>query len=204
MNWAEAGRRLWGGREEQSASGLQAAERSALTQPDEISTVTPTAPAAPEPSGEMVSLLNGDPTQQLLTALGRFQRQVNVADSGAPAEAWVDNCMDQLITGIQIAHVRGWKGVKEALTDTARILQSYDDAGAASGSVAFLQDAYEILCLMVGDLIVDNVRSGVMDKWRERYTRAVSDLEKAGHALLDDEGNATAPTRPSGCWVMPP
>lgn len=195
MNWAEAGRRLWGERKDQSTSGLQAAERSALTQPDEIPTVPPAAPAAPEPSAETVSLLNGDPTQQLLTALGRFQRQVNVADSGAPAEAWVDNCMDQLITGIQIAHVRGWKGVKEALTDTARILQSYDDAGAASGSVAFMQDAYEILCLMVGDLIVDNVRSGVMDKWRERYTRAVSDLEKAGHALLDDEGNATAPAR---------
>lgn len=195
MNWAEAGRRLWGERKDQSTSGLQAAERSALTQPDEHPAVSPAAPAAPEPSVETASLLSGDPTQQLLTALGRFQRQVNVADSGAPAEAWVDNCMDQLITGIQIAHVRGWKGVKEALTDTARILQSYDDAGAASGSVAFLQDAYEILCLMVGDLIVDNVRSGVMDKWRERYTRAVSDLEKAGHALLDDEGNATAPAR---------
>jgi hypothetical protein len=145
---------------------------------------------------ELSPLLSGDPTQQLLTALGRFQRQVNVADSGAPSEAWVDNCIDQLIAGIQIAHVRGWKGVKEALTDTARVLQSYDEAGDASGCVAFLQDAYEILCLMVGDLIVDNFRSGVMDKWRERYLRAVADLEHLGYTVIDDNtGMAPPPVR---------
>lgn len=195
MNWAEAGRRLWGDRKDQP-QGLQSQERTLLMTPDTVAsdTVLVAEAAPPSASPETNSLLNGDPTQQLLTALGRFQRQVNVADSGAPAEAWVDNCMDQLITGIQIAHVRGWKGVKEALTDTARVLQSYDDAGAASGSVAFLQDAYEILCLMVGDLLVDNMRSGVMQKWRERYARAVSDLEKAGHSLLDDDGNAVSTT----------
>lgn len=200
--WAEASRRFWGERKESPSEGLRDAERSALLD------AAPTfAPSAPEPQSlptespvEPSSLLTGDPTQQLLTALGRFQRQVIVADSGAPAEAWVDNCIDQIISGIQIAHVRGWKGVKEALTDTARVLQSYDEGGDASGAVAFLQDAYEILCLMVGDLIVDNVRSGVMDKWRERYARAVADLEQSGHSLIDDDtGVAPPPVR-----VAPP
>lgn len=196
--WAEASRRFWGERKDAPAEGLREAERSALMEPAFVA-----HPSAPEPepmpnelSAEVSALLSGDPTQQLLTALGRFQRQVNVADSGAPAEAWVDNCIDQLISGIQIAHVRGWKGVKEALTDTARVLQSYDEGGDASGCVAFLQDAYEILCLMVGDLIVDNVRSGVMDKWRERYARAVSDLEQSGYSLIDDDtGVAPPPVR---------
>lgn len=196
--WAEASRRFWGERKETPAEGLRDAERSALMEPvDSFSApAREPEPAPSEPSPEMVSLLSGDPTQQLLTALGRFQRQVIVADSGAPAEAWVDNCIDQLISGIQIAHVRGWKGVKEALTDTARVLQSYDEGGDASGCVAFLQDAYEILCLMVGDLIVDNVRSGVMDKWRERYARAVAELEQSGHSLIDeDTGVAPPPVR---------
>jgi hypothetical protein len=191
--WAEAGRRLWGERNSQREDSGNSDGNSIAAWDAAFGSAAPArpeAPVAPMPEPEPVvsnPLLSGDPTQQLLTALGRFQRQVNLADTGAPPEAWVDNCIDQLIAGIQIAHVRGWRGVKEALTDTARILQSYDEAGDASGSVAFLHDAYEILCLMLGDLIVDNVRSGVMEKWRERYHRAVSDLHHAGYALIDDD-----------------
>ncbi len=134
-----------------------------------------------------------DPTQRLLTALGRFQRQVNRAESGAPDHQWIDECMEQLIEGIAISHENDWQDVKEALTDAARILQSYEDAGASSQAVPFLQDSYEILCLMVGDIIVDNVRSGVMNKWRQRYNHALNDLSRHGVTLIDDENSEEAP-----------
>ncbi len=139
----------------------------------------------PPPQEE--SMVAGDPTQRLLTALGRFQRQVSRAEEGAPQEAWCDECMNQLITGIEIALNEDWADVKEALTDVARILQTYEDEGRADQSIYFLKDSYEILCLMVGDLIVGNVRSGVMKKWQDRYERALDELADAGLTLVDDD-----------------
>lgn len=139
----------------------------------------------PPPQEE--SMVAGDPTQRLLTALGRFQRQVSRAEEGAPQEAWCDECMNQLITGIEIALNEDWADVKEALTDVARILQTYEDEGRADQSIFFLKDSYEILCLMVGDLIVGNVRSGVMKKWQDRYERALDELADAGLTLVDDD-----------------
>ncbi len=139
----------------------------------------------PPPQEE--SMVAGDPTQRLLTALGRFQRQVSRAEEGAPQEAWCDECMNQLITGIEIALNEDWADVKEALTDVARILQTYEDEGHADQSIYFLKDSYEILCLMVGDLIVGNVRSGVMKKWQDRYERALDELADAGLTLVDDD-----------------
>lgn len=139
----------------------------------------------PPPQEE--SMVAGDPTQRLLTALGRFQRQVSRAEEGAPQEAWCDECMNQLITGIEIALNEDWADVKEALTDVARILQTYEDVDRADQSVYFLKDSYEILCLMVGDLIVGNVRSGVMKKWQDRYERALDELADAGLTLVDDD-----------------
>ncbi len=133
-------------------------------------------------------VIAGDPTQRLLTALGRFQRQVSKAESGAPQETWCDECMNQVVTGIETALSENWDNVREALTDTARVLQTYENAGRACECVPFLQDSYEILCLMVGDLIVDNVRSGVMQKWHERYEAAVAEVGKAGLVLVGDEG----------------
>lgn len=130
---------------------------------------------------------SGDPIQSLLTALGRFQRQVSMADKGAAQAAWPDECMEQLIAGIEVAYGQDWPNVQEAMTDAARILQSCENAGRAEWCLGFLQDSYEILCLMVGDLIVDNVRSGVIEKWRQRYRRAEEDLAKAGIPLIEDE-----------------
>jgi len=134
------------------------------------------------------SALNADPTQRLLTSLGRFQRQVARAEGGAPQHVWTDDCIEQLIAGIEIAHENGWEDVKEALTDTARILQSYEEAQAADHAVPFLKDSYEILCLMVGDIIVNSVRSGVMDKWRQRYARALQELARNSVPLIGDDG----------------
>ncbi|MBI1320023.1 MAG: hypothetical protein GC168_13925 [Candidatus Hydrogenedens sp.] len=192
--WAEAGRRLWGDRSD-AASTAEAVQEEGFTVDDDTyesesraamapDTQVTSGDAAPEP------YMDADPTQRLLTVLGRFQRQVNLADAGAPADQWVDACLDQVVNGIEIAYESNWDGVKEALTDTARVLQSYDEGGDPHGAVTFLLDAYEILCLMVGDLIVDNVRSGVMRKWRERYSMAVEHLQSIGYRLVEDESES--------------
>lgn len=147
------------------------------------------------PPQEEEPLISDDPEKKLLTALGRFQRQVNRAEDGRAGDNWTDECMNQLITGIEMAVENKWPDVREALTDTARILQSFEDGNNADESVPFLQDSYEILCLMVGDLMVDNVRSGVMQKWRQRYQQAVRDLEDGGCALIEDDDTLEAPAR---------
>lgn len=130
-----------------------------------------------------------DPTQQLLTTLGRFQRQLARAQTGAQQDLWCDESMNQLILAVEVAIAQGWSDVAEALTDMGRVLQTYENSGIAQDCVPFLNDGYEILCLMVGDLIVDTVRSGVRDSWRERYQVALKDVEAAGLTLVqDDEG----------------
>lgn len=128
-----------------------------------------------------------DPTQQLLTLLGRFQRFVATAEGGGAQEVWSDDCMDQLIRGVEISVGENWNDVVETLTDTARILQTYENEGRANECVPFLKESYELLCLMVGDLIVDNVRSGVIEKWRNLYQGAVQQAAVAGLTLVADE-----------------
>lgn len=179
------GIRLLHEREVPKPSTVATAERVALLQKPEV----PRVQENPQPE---LPPLAADPTQRLLTALGRFQRQVSKAESSAAQDMWCDECMNQLISGIELAHSQGWDNVREALTDTARILQSYEEAGRAAECRAFLQESYEILCLMVGDIIVDNTRSGVMQKWRERYELARKELLQAGLSLVDDEEEARA------------
>lgn len=166
---------------------VASAERSAL-----ISSGAEALDSMPDPEDEM--LAEGDPTQRLLTALGRFQRSVAKGESGAAQEAWSDECMDHLIAAFEISREQKWKDVVNAVTDTARILQSYESAGCADACIPFLKDSYEILCLMVGDLIVDSVRSGVVDKWRERYDQAIEELANSGIPLVQDGEGEEAPS----------
>lgn len=140
----------------------------------------------------MPDIDNTDATQHLLTSLGRFQRELtNAVDE--TYHGWADECMNQLIDCVEVALPRGWSEMVEALTDTGRILQSYETADRAGDSLDFLNDAYELLCLMVGDLIVDSVRPAVMKQWRERYQKAVARLEHDGLVLVTDDGEAPPP-----------
>lgn len=180
-NLAAASRRLFGERPAQGGPDPDRAVGTLEHSEEQENAMTP------PPQEE--SMVAGDPTQRLLTALGRFQRQVSRAEEGVPQDAWCDECMNQLITGIEIALNEDWADVKEALTDVARILQTYEDVDRADQSVYFLKDSYEILCLMVGDLIVGNVRSGVMKKWQDRYERALDELADAGLTLVDDDAS---------------
>lgn len=129
----------------------------------------------------------GDPTQRLMTALTRFHRHVAKGDSGAPQEYWSDDCMSQLAVAAEISASRNWMHIVEALTGTARVLQSYENAGSARLCIAFLNECYENLCLMVSDLIVEKQRPEVIEKWRARYEQAAADLTAAGLALVEDE-----------------
>lgn len=131
--------------------------------------------------------VSGDPTQRLLTALGRFHRYVAKGQAGAPQEFWTDDCMNQLVVALEVALPQKWPHIVDAITGTARVMQSYENAGCAHMCASFLNESYEILCLMVGDLIVNKVRQSVLDKWRERYEQAVAELTAAGLTLVEDD-----------------
>ncbi|HNT88308.1 MAG TPA: hypothetical protein PKL84_10635, partial [Candidatus Hydrogenedentes bacterium] len=182
------GRRLFGDGHDVDAGGVASEERNALLENDDE--FFDGVLGDPRPAS------GGDPTHRLLTALGRFQRQVARAESGAAQEQWCDECMNQLITGIELSMEQNWSNVAQALTDTARVLHSYERLERARECVAFLQDSYEILCLMVGDLIVDNVRSGVTKKWRDRFQRAVEEMRDLGIPLVEDEEEEEPETQP--------
>lgn len=150
------------------------------------------ATAAPSP---ITPVPGADPTQRLLTALGRFHRYVAKGQAGAPQEFWSDDCMNQILTAVELSVAQGWKDIIEALTGTARVLQTFETSSAAHLCVPFLNDSYEVLCLMAGDLIVNNTRSDAMVTWRTRYGRAVADLTAAGLELVEDESEPEeAPT----------
>jgi len=139
-----------------------------------------------------------DPTQRLMTALGRFHRYVAKGQAGASQVFWSDDCMNQLAAAIEIALSQNWIHIVEVLTDVARILQSYENGGCADRCVPFLNDSYEILSVMVCDLIVNKVRSGTMEKWRERYRLAVAELMAEGLTLVQDDNEASVPLEPVG------
>lgn len=139
-----------------------------------------------QPEDAYSALQPVDPTQLLLTALGGFQRQLTNAGTEAGNELWAHDSMDYLVTGVEVAVQQGWSDVIEALTETGRVLQTYENAGRVVECLPFLNDAYEILCLMVGDLIVDDIRSGVRDKWRSRHERVLEEVQAAGLRLIQD------------------
>ena len=134
--------------------------------------------------------LAGDPIQYLFSTLGKFNRHLSQAQHAPDGTEWVEKCMNELASGLEIAIACEWTPVKDALIDTARILHSYDSVGRHRESIPFLNSSYEILSLMVGDLIVDKVRSGVIQKWKELYRNTVESLEKSGIPLVQDEEEA--------------
>ncbi|MCH7959410.1 MAG: hypothetical protein IID08_04740 [Candidatus Hydrogenedentes bacterium] len=130
-------------------------------------------------------------TQNLLTALGRFQRQLTDAHGDSSSSSWSDECMNQLITAVDISLAQEWMPIVEALTDTGRILQTYKNSDRAQDAVPFLNDAYEVLCLLVGDLIVENDSGALVSNWRRLYSGAVRAIEDTGLVLArdDDDGS---------------
>jgi len=131
--------------------------------------------------------ISGDPIQHLFSTLGKFNRHMSQAQHAPDSGDWAEKCMNELASGLEIAIACNWTPVKDALIDTARILHSYDCVGRRRDAIPFLNNSYEILSLMVGDLIVDKVRSGVIQKWKDLYGKTLDELKSAGIALVEDE-----------------
>lgn len=137
--------------------------------------------------GEDTVQVSGDPIQNLFSTLGKFNRHLSQAQHAPDSPEWAEKCMDELASGLEIAMTANWTPVKDALIDTARILHSFDSAGRRRECIPFLNSSYEILSLMVGDLIVDKVRSGVIQKWKDLYGNTLTVMNKAGITLIEDE-----------------
>lgn len=131
--------------------------------------------------------LSGDPIQHLFSTLGKFNRHMSQAQHAPDSGDWAEKCMNELAFGLEIAIACNWTPVKDALIDTARILHSYDRVGRRRDCIPFLNNSYEILSLMVGDLIVDKVRAGVIQKWRDLYGKTLDELKHADIPLAEDE-----------------
>ena len=136
-----------------------------------------------------------DPTQQLLLALGHFQRILKEAQDGAD-DLWSDECMNQLILGVEISLSQSWSQLVDAFTDAGRILQTYESADRARDALPFLDGAYDLLCGIVGEVMGGGVRPQVLDKWQDHYVDALAAIKAAGLKLVDDnEVDAPSPTQ---------
>ena len=141
------------------------------------------------------SLDDDDPTQQLLLALGHFQRILKEAQDGAD-DLWSDECMNQLILGVEISLSQSWSQLVDAFTDAGRILQTYESADRARDALPFLDGAYDLLCGIVGEVMGGGVRPQVLDKWQDHYVDALAAIKAAGLKLVDDnEADAPSPTQ---------
>lgn len=164
--------------DEFAESGLGQDERSALL--------------GSGPKGEVkalnidLSLDDNDPTQQLLLALGQFQRILKDARA-ATDDLWSDECMNQLILGVEISLTQSWSQLVDVFTDAGRVLQTYESAGRARDALPFLNGAYDILCGIVGEVMGGGVRPQVLDKWQDHYTKALEAIRSAGLSLVDEE-----------------
>jgi len=129
----------------------------------------------------------GDPAQALLNVLGRFQRHYLRGKEGTNQSAWSDDCMNALIDAVDVAVAQRWQEVVSVLTETARILQTYEDADRANECVPFLTSSHEVLCHMVGDLLSGQIRPGLLRKWESLCERGQVEVEAAGLSLVQDE-----------------
>jgi len=145
----------------------------------------PPAPGAPHA---------GNIAQHLLTALGRFQRHIAQAREGASPESWVDESMDQLEIAVGIAVKQGWNHAVEALTETAKVLHSYETARRAHECIPFLTESSEALCLMAGELINGEEKSDILPKWEECHRRVLREMRDRKIAMTGDEEKGPEPS----------
>lgn len=156
-------------------------ERNALLSSGDVA-----SPPTP-PSGRPRA--TDDPAQSALIHLQRFQQIVMDAQRGYIPDDFAEGCMEELIGALEITYAQGWHDVTQALTETGRVLKSYDEAYRASECTPFLTESYQMLCLMVTHQMGGGVRPWVLQKWRNHFQTAVTDLTNAGLALVDDESD---------------
>ncbi len=134
-----------------------------------------------------------DPTQQVLLALGHFQRILQGARKGSD-DLWSDECMNQLILGVEMALMQGWTQLVDAFTDAGRILQTYETAQRPRDAMPFLEGSYDLLCGIVGEMMGGGVRPQILDQWQQHYDKAVEGIREAGLTLVDDGDTGDSPS----------
>ncbi len=132
------------------------------------------------------------PDQQLLGVLGAVREAAQAVVNGRAKRFWADECMNQLILGVEVALGQGWGELVDAFTDAGRILQSYEAGGKPSQAAPYLVDAYDLMCALVGDAVNGGSTPALAAQWRARYQKEVAQLEKAGFNLVNDEYDAAA------------
>jgi len=160
------------------------ARREGVKSPGKGAVEIPTEGSA-APALDIFSDAGDTSTQEILTLLGRFSREYSNPEN-AP---WSDACMNQLILCIEIAIEEGWSDLTMVLSDTGRILQTYENAERAAGCIAFLGNAYEVMCRLIGDIVIEKAPLETLEDWSGVYSEGISVLESDGLELLqDDEG----------------
>lgn len=130
-------------------------------------------------------------TDDVLRYLAAFSREC--ADPSKPL--WSDACMNQLILCMEVAVEQGWSEVATVLEDTGRILQTYEAADCAEKSANFLKSAYNILCTMIGDIVVEKSLDDIMEVWDALLASGLEELANNGLRLYidTDDDDPSAP-----------
>lgn len=188
--WAAFGRKLFGENspsapecpvEEETACAVEAPV------PEMEEQVMPEDPFTPQPG------TTNDPSQAVLISLGRFKRHIQHA-TGAPEHAqWPGECLQELLKILNIAAESGWDTLREAVTDTARVLCSYERARRTAQCLPFLRACDDALSMMIGDIIIDNETPTVRMAWQKHYQGALEVMRRDGIALVEDEAAEDQP-----------
>ncbi len=189
--WAAFGRKLFG---ENSASATEppveddAARAGDAPVPELEEQVMPEEPFTPQPGAA-----SNDPSQSVLISLGRFKRHIQHA-TGAPEHAqWPGECLQELLKILNIAAENGWDTLREAVTDTARVLCSYERARRTAQCLPFLRACDDALSMMIGDIIIDNETPTVRMAWQKHYQGALEVMRRDGIVLVEDEAAEDEP-----------
>ncbi len=132
------------------------------------------------------------PDQQLLGVLGTVRDTAQSVVDGRAKRFWADECMNQLILGVEVALGQGWGDLVDAFTDAGRILQSYENGGKAGQAAPYLVEAYDLMCALVGDAFSGASTPTLVSQWRGRYQKEVAQLEKSGFRLVNDEDDSVS------------
>jgi len=132
------------------------------------------------------------PDQQLLGVLNTVREAAQAVLDGRAKRFWADECMNQLILGVEVALGQGWGEIVDAFTDAGRILQSYENGGKPGQAAPYIVEAYDILCALVGDAFSGAATPAIAGQWRARYQKEVAQLERSGFELVNDEFDANS------------
>lgn len=134
------------------------------------------------PKMEELSPISDERCQEILAHLSHFSEQLAKHDS----TSWSDACMDDLIACMEIAIKEGWGELAQVLADTGRVLQTYENEQRCSEVIPFLQNAYDALCRLVGDIVIEKPIAESLAYWENIFSQAQDELSTKGMDLFQD------------------